>query len=267
MPKALYKYWLLLTVSWQNQFVYRASLFVWRIRNFLSTIVALTVWTVLYGDSGRLFGYGHSDMITYIFLIAILQGFIISTALNGLASQVYSGQITYQLLKPINFFAYLATDDIADKLKNILFVLLESTALYFLFLPKLSFPDFPTLILFLLWIVLGIIIHFLINLLFGAIGFWSPDVWGPKFLFYMLLEFTSGKMYPLDILPTFIQRFFYFTPFPYLSYAQTQLFLGRLDTSRMASITGAMIIWIVGLTIIVKNVWSRGLRDYTASGQ
>jgi ABC-2 type transport system permease protein len=267
MPSGLYKYWLLLTVSWQNQFVYRASLLVWRTRNFLSTFIALTVWNVIFDQGGRFLGYTQSDMITFIFLMSILQGFIISTALNGLASQVYSGQITYQLLKPVNLFAYLATDDIADKLKNIFFVCVESVLLFFMFSPSLSFPNIGSITLFILWVLMGTILHFLINLLFGAIGFWSPDVWGPKFLFYMLLEFTSGKMYPLDILPQFIQNIFFLTPFPYLSYVQAQLFIDRLDMNRIVAITGGMIIWIIGLSIVTKRVWIKGLKDYTASGR
>lgn len=261
------KYLLTLKLTWGTFLTYRTSVIMWRLRNFLSSIMSLTVWFVIFEQQGTVFNYQRSEMITYIFLISILQSFILATSLNGLAGNIYSGNISFELLKPVNLFAYLGIQDVADKITNIVFVLGESFLLYLIFQPVLQLPSLVNSLIFVVWIGLGILLNFFISLLFGAIGFWSPDAWGPKFLFFMLVDLTAGKLYPLDILPEFIQKAVYLTPFPYLSYAQVQIFLERLSPQQIILNSLALIGWLIILGTMTIVVWRKGMRDYTAAGQ
>lgn len=263
----LQKYFVLLKLSWSNGLVYRTSVLLWRLRNFLSSVMALTIWSVIYSNSETSFGYTQSSMITYIFLIGVLQSLILATIMHGLAEQIYSGSLSRELVKPMNVWGYLAVQEVADKLKNFGFVIVESLILYLIFQPSLHFMPLSLVPLFLLWLVCGTLIYFFINILFGTIGFWSPDVWAPKFLFYMFLDFTAGRLYPLDILPKIVQQIVYLTPFPYMSYAQLQLYLGRFDTQAIILNTIMIIGWTFALGSMAIGVWNRGMKDYSAAGQ
>lgn len=256
-----------MSVAWQNGLVYRASVFLWRIRQLFSSIFALTIWTVVYQTGSTSFEYSQSQMITYIFVASVTQTLIISTVLNGLTSIIYSGDLSNLLVRPFNIILYLASQEFADKLKNFIFVLVESVILFMLFSPELSFPSIGNLAILPLWILAGILINFLISLLFGSIGFWSPDSWGPRFIFYTLINFVSGKLFPLDILPVLIQKLFWLTPLPYLSFAQTQLFLNRISPEQIFGLSLSMISWIIMLAIVTKIIWHKGLKDYSANGR
>ncbi len=205
-------------------------------------------------------------MITYIFLVSVLQGVILATALNGLARIVYSGELSMYLVKPMHPFAYFGMQDLADKVKNALFAVIEAVILFALFVPQIVIPSPSSLGLFTLFVIGGIILYFEITLLFGTIGFWSPDVWGPKFLFFMIMDFTAGKLFPLDILPEIIQKVIYLTPFPYLSYVQIQVFLENLSTTELLQNSLALLFWIVSMGILATVVWRRGMLDYSAAG-
>ncbi len=261
------KYWVLTKVAWENGLVYRASILMWRFRQFLSTIMALTLWTVIFGTTESAFAYNQQEMITYIFLAAFLQSAIIATALNGLANTVYSGTLSQYLVKPVNLFAYFATEELADKVKNVGFLIVETAILFLIFQPVIFLPGAATLAVFLLWMLGGIALNFLVTLLFGAFGFWSPDVWGPRFLFFLIISFTAGKLFPLDILPEIIQKIIFLTPFPYFAFMQTQLFLEKLSPGELLAHSAAMIFWVVLFGVLVKWVWSRGLRNYASAGQ
>ncbi|MBU0579514.1 ABC-2 family transporter protein [Patescibacteria group bacterium] len=202
----MYKYWLIAQLFWQDSLVYRASFLMWRLRSFTSTLISLSVWSAIYQHQSQVFNYSQPAMLSYIFLTAILHSLILSTSLHSLANEIYSGQISFNLLKPINFMGMLISQELADKAINIIFAIGEINLLYLIFKPSFILPPSNTILIFIFWVALGIIIHFIINLLFGTIGFWSPDSWGPKFLFFMLIEFTAGKLYPLDILPQIIQK-------------------------------------------------------------
>jgi len=261
------KYWILLQLAWQNGMVYRTNVILWRLRQMISTLMALTVWQVIFSQQGSVFNYSGAEMNTYIFLAAFLQSLILATALNGLANRIYSEQISFDLIKPVNIFAMLGAEDLADKLKNVGFLIGETILLWLLFKPELSAPSLSVLLIFSIWILGGVILNFLITLLFGALGFWSPDIWGPRFLFFIFVEFSAGKLFPLDILPEIIQKIIFLTPFPYFAFLQSQLFLEKLSATEIGKYSILLVFWIVIFTIIVKKVWQRGIKDYSAAGQ
>lgn len=230
--------------------------------------MALTIWSVIYTNQNSTFGYTEESMITYIFLIGILQSIILATVMHGLASDIYSGAISKELVKPVNVWLYLGVQDVADKLKNFGFVIIESTILYFIFQPTLHFPTSPFILaLFVIWLILGAFIYFFINILLGTLGFWSPEVWAPRFLFFIFLDFTAGRLYPLDILPTIIQKIVYLTPFPYMSYAQLQLYLDRYTEQEILFNTLVLIGWTLLLGTVARQVWNHGMKSYSAAGQ
>lgn len=261
------KYTTLLKLSWQNGLVYRTSVIMWRIRQFLGTLMALTVWNVIFDSNSQAFQYTQANMITYIFLVSFLQSLVLSSALNGLADRVYSGEISNHLLRPINLFGYLSIEEIADKAKNVFFLVIETIILFLLFKPIVIFPELDMLLLFLIWSCGAVVLNFLITLLFGAFGFWSPETWGPRFLFFMIINFTAGKLFPLDILPKTLQSVLYLTPFPYLSFVQIQLFVGRLSLQEIVTHSIALLFWIGLLGTVTHRLWSKGLKSYESAGR
>lgn len=228
--------------------------------------MSLTVWSVIFGQQTSVFGYTQAQMMGYIFLVSLLQGAILATSLNSLAGDIYSGTISQLLIKPVSILKYLAIQDLSDKLKNVTFIILETIGLYFFFRPEFVLPSLSVFGLFLGWVVLAIVIHFFIEILFGTLGFWSPQSWGPKFLFFMVVEATAGTLFPLDILPAWLQKGLYLTPFPYLSYAQTQLFLGRLKQSEMVINSIGLLFWTVVLGWAAMVIWRKGIHNYSAAG-
>jgi ABC-2 type transport system permease protein len=263
----LLKYWLVFKIHWQNLLTYPISFIFWRLRQFLSTLTSLTFWSVIFLGTNAVLGYSRDEMISYIFLTAFLQSIILSTFLNGLAEDIYSGNISNSFVRPVKLFWIWITQEIADKSTNIFFVIMEAAILLFLFKPHINFPALPEFLLFLVATFLGAVVLFYIMLLFGSIGFWSQETWGIRFLFYMFIDVTAGKLFPLNILPSFIQRILFLTPFPYLSYVQTQLFLGKYDHSQVVSLFAVLGAWVIGLATLFHVVWNRGLKSYGAAGR
>jgi len=261
------KYLTLFIMSWQNGLVYRTSLLLWRFRQFLATMMALTLWNVLFTSGQAVFGYQRAEMTTYVILVSVLQSVILASSLHGLAGEIYSGQITHYLLKPQHFFLTFLSAEAADKLRNLFFSTVEAGVLFYLFRPELLSPSLVTGLIFIIWVVLGTLIHFYISILFGTLGFWSPNTWGPKFLFFMILDFTAGRLFPLDILPQAIQNILYFTPFPYLSYFQIQLFLGRLPAEKMWWAWIGILMWSMITWFLASRIWRAGIINYEANGQ
>lgn len=229
--------------------------------------MALSVWSVLFVNQSNLFGYQRAEMISYIFVAALLQGLILATALHGLAQRIYSGEISSLLLKPMPLISYFAIEEIADKARNVLFTVIESGILIVLFQPEIVIPKAEVGALFLLWALGGVVLNFLFSLLFGTLGFWSPETWGPKFLFFIFVDFSAGKLFPLNILPDWLQQVLFFTPFPYLTFMQTQLFLGKVAAQDILQHSAALLFWIALFVVMNKYLWQKGLKSFAAQGQ
>ncbi len=261
------KYLTVFQMNWQAGLAYPLSFGLWRFRQLLSTVMSLTIWSVIFSQQQQVLGYSQTQMLSYIFIVTLIQGAIMATNLHSLAGDLYSGSISQLFVKPIKLFRYFMALEVADKLRNIVFILLESSLLYLLFKPVLVLPEIQTFLLFLGWIAGGVVIHFFIEILFGTLGFWSPQTWGPKFLFFMIVDATAGKLFPLDILPEVVQKVLYLTPFPYLAYAQSQLFLGRMPQTELLSQSLAILFWAVFLGVTTLWIWNRGIKSYSAAGQ
>ncbi len=261
------KYWILLLLSWQNGLVYRTSVILWRFRQLLSTIMAISVWSVVFGGQQLAFGYSNSQMTTYILLTAFLQSIVLATVLHGLAETIYSGNLSNILLKPVNVFAYLGLQDVADKIKNGIALIIETFIVLSIFKLELSVPSLLVIGVFLVWVSGAMVLNFLVALLFGGIGFWSPETWGPRFLFFMFLEFTAGKLFPLDIMPKSVQDVVFLTPFPYFSFVQSQLFLQKLTQAEILHHSLMLGFWIMLLWGSVVLIWKKGLRNYSSAGR
>ena len=168
----------------------------WRLRQFLTTLTSLTFWSVAFAGTTSAFGYTQETMLSYIFLVAVLQSIIVSTFLGSFSEDIYSGNISNVLVRPIKLSGIWISQELADKSMNLFFVIVETAILFLIFRPTFVFPDATTLVLFIAAALLGAVVLYYVMLLLGSIGFWSQDTWGVRFLLHITLEFTAGKLYP-----------------------------------------------------------------------
>lgn len=262
------KYLQLCRVSWQSGLVYRLNFVMWRVRMVLSLLTSYFLWKAIFSAGQRgLFGYTETTMMTYIFVAALVQTVVLSVRSIDLAGVITSGDLSNIMIRPVSNFWYWFSRDVADKLLNIFFSLGELVVLFFLLKPHVLFPSSSLFLLFLLVLLFSTFLYYLINYLFGLVGFWSPDVWAPRFFLFIVLQFTAGQLFPLDVLPQNIQRLIALTPFPSLVFLPTQIFLGRLGSAETIQSLLVALVWILVFAIIVRVVWRRGLRRYAAEGR
>jgi len=100
----------------------------------------------------------------------------------------------------------------------------------------------------------------------GLTAFWTLHAYGPRFALKMAMEFVSGRFFPLNILPTVLFKIVNFLPFSFLVFFPLNLYLGRLSTSEIYRGFLTQIIWIAVFAVLLKLLWSRGLRRYEAVG-
>jgi ABC-2 type transport system permease protein len=265
------KYLQVFKISFHQEFAYRLSFVMWRVRNVLQIFVVFFLWDTIFShQEGELFGYDRDKILTYVFGLIFIKAIVLSSRTQDVAGEIARGEIINYLLRPINYFRYWLTRDISSKVLNISFAVGEFILLYIILKPPFFFQgNFFQIFLFLISICLAMFTYFLLLFIVNAIHFWAPELgWGGHFLFTVIMvEFLSGVLFPLDILPANIQNIINFTPFPYLIFFPIQIYLGKV--SGLLAFKGLLISasWIIILWLLMKSIWAKGFKAYQAYGR
>jgi len=263
------KYLQVFKIAWQNTLVYRLNFLVARFRAVVMLMSIYLFWLAVYKTNGKIAGYDKKTMLTYILGTTIMQSLILGSRSQDFASDIASGKLSNLLLKPIHCFNFLLSRDIADKIINVFSAFLELGSLYFLFKPELFVQkNLFYLFYFVVFSVLGVILFFNLSLLISLFAFWYPEHngWPARFLFMTIIRFLSGGLLPLDVFPYPIYKILQILPSTYLRFFPLQVYLGRVDPSKIYSVLFLMTAWIVFLKIITKVLFKKGLKNYTAAG-
>jgi ABC-2 type transport system permease protein len=262
------KYWAVARNTWDEMLTYRLNFTMYRMRNFLTFLTIYYLWLALLPEGTSLFGYTQSVILTYVLGTSFIQAFVISSRSYALGDDIIQGNLSNFLLKPFNYFYYWFAKDMGDKAMNVSFAIIELILLVFILRPPIFIQtDFLYILFFIVAIAIAIFLFFFCNILLGMIGFFSPEVWAPRFIFMVLIGFFSGGYFPLDILPRNVYLIFRILPFHYLTYFPLKIYLKQMPLIEITTGIASSIAWVLVLYVLVRYFWRRGLETYTAQGR
>lgn len=262
----MHKYISLFSITLQEIFTYRLNMVMWRVRQVFVFLIPFFIWKSVLGGGGDLYGYTFAGIMTYLFGTTILRSLVMGSRTIDLGGMINTGALTIPLMRPIHLFNFFFVRDLADKLFNLGFMVIELPLIYFIFHPPIFLQSNLVVLLYTSGsILLAILIYFYINIIFGSLAFWSRDIWAPRFLLMVIMEFATGAMFPLDMLPQFWQKLVFFTPFPYLLYVPLKVYLGTDLNPLTHLLSGA--IWVIIFSLLSKIIWSHGIKSYEAEGR
>ena len=266
----MFKYFQVFKTTWQNSLVYRFNFLMWRARSFLLLLTTYFLWLAVFRSSHQnvVFNYQTNQIVTYLMLVALLNAVVMASRTVDLSWMINSGDLSNLILKPLSVIRFFFSEDLADKLLNTIFLVVEIAFFSLLFRPYLFWQNQPIrLFSFMLAVVLAIVLYFLINFLLGTLGFWTNQVWAARFLYMTVADVLAGSLFPLDIMPKTIFQLFRILPFNWLVFFPNQIYLGRVN--QMEVITGFLMQlgWIAVFAFLVNKVWVKGMQKYTAEGR
>ncbi len=261
------KYLQIMYVSIVHVFTYRLSFLLWRLRNVFNLIFIYFLWTSVFGKKSVIFSYTQEKLITYILIITLLSSLILVTRTADIAADILSGDIMNHLLKPFSFFKLITTKEVADKLLNLFFSIIEILILFFILKPHVFIQTNPyAYFLFFISFMIGGVIAFFISFDLSLIAFWSNEIWAPRWIYSIFTWFLAGSFFPLDILPKAIYTILLFTPFPYLIFLPSKLFLDGFSIQLIFPIA-ISVGWCFVLFFLTKKLWEKGIKNYSAYGR
>lgn len=268
---ALNKYKQIFKISFAQDFAYKTSFIMWRVRNVLQLFLVFFLWDAIFlGRETEIFGYDKTRILTYVFALLIIKALVLSAKATSVAVEISEGKLSFFLLKPINYFKYWLTRDLSSKFLNLSFALFETFILFLILKPPFFLQtNIVSLLSFVVAILLAIFIYFVIIFIVSFLPFWAPEVsWGGHFLVtVVLVEFLSGALFPLDVLPVNLQNILNLTPFPYLIFFPLQVYLGKITGGALFKGMFVGVFWAIFLYWVMNKLWKKGLKVYEGHGQ
>jgi len=267
---SLRKYFCLASLAWESLFIYRLNFFIWRLRAVINHLGGYFFWLAVYRFNQQIADYDAQMMLTYVLLSSFLYSLVLISRTAQVSGDIAQGGLNQYLLKPMGYFQAVFSLDLGDKAAGLLFLLLEMTVFFLVLKPPFFWQTNSFyLISFLLVSFLGMFVYFYLSLLIGLTAFWYPEHggWPVRFLFQVVNQFLSGGLIPLDILPVPVFGCLRFLPSAYFVFFPLQVYLGRLSLAEVLGGLAVLIFWLWFLRIVVRLVWDKGLKNYTAAGR
>jgi ABC-2 type transport system permease protein len=261
------KYIQVMKNMWDEMVTYRLNFTMWRVRNVLGLLTLYYLWSSLLSGNASIGAYSKPLMLTYVFGTSFFNAVVLSSRTQEVGEEINKGDLSRFLIRPINYFFYWVSKDVADKAMNVIFSLGELTLLFLILKPPIFIQtNILTILLVLVSTAIALSLNFLISLMLGFVGFWSPETWAPRFIFGIILYFFAGGMFPLDIFPKTIFTIFKLLPFTYLVFFPIKIYLGQTSGPEILFGIAVSSLWVVLIYRLDSVIWKKGLKEYTAVG-
>jgi len=255
----------LLRVGWELMLEYRAQALLW-ILSFVFPLVMMNVWLAVVDEAGPLAGWGRSDFIAYYVAAALFNYLTAAWVLWDWDEDIRTGSLSVKLLKPIDPFHYLLTNELGWKV-FILVVMGPLVALAAWLSPEIDYPlTAESLLAVAASAVTGFALNLMMSTSFAMMSFWSTQTKNFYQLVFGLGQFLSGWIAPLALFPDTIRHVATLTPFRYTLSFPLEILMGRLSGSEIALGFAVTAIWLISFTIVYRVFWRLGVKRYEAVG-
>jgi ABC-2 type transport system permease protein len=264
------KYVQVMKLNLQITLAYKWNLILTSLMDIFRVVAEIAFWKVLFdATSGNtISGYNFNSIITYYIFM-----FIIGTVMNAsnmgseIANDIKNGTLSKLLVRPINLLGYYFSEVLSQKFVQFLVAVIMFVPVFVIQFSNIDIGiNLEQLLLFPLILILSLLLNFFINIVISLLVFWITEVTSFFFLKDILLDFLSGRVFPLDLLPKWIFKIFGVLPFMYCTFFPITVLTKGLANEEFFRGLFMQIGWVVILYITIKILWKLGIKKYSGTG-
>jgi ABC-2 type transport system permease protein len=248
-----------------HELQYRTAAVVGLIGFLIEPVIYLAVWRTVADAQGVVGGYDSNDFTAYYIVWSLVR--VMNLALTPYAWEwrIRGGRLNDLLTRPVHPFHHDFSFFAGQKPVWIGFWIPLAVVLWFTFRPEVDLSVGRSLV-FVVTIFAAFAIRHLFLFLLGAVNFWTTRTSALFELNVAVEVLLSGRLVPLSLMPDWVQRLSDFLPFQWTFLFPIETMIGRRDWDDIWLGLCAQAGWILGLSVLVRLVWGRAIRRYTAVG-
>jgi ABC-2 type transport system permease protein len=248
------------------QFQYRVSLFIWMIGLVLNPLVFLVVWTtVARATGGAVSGYTAHDFAAYYIMLMIVDHITFTWVIFNAEFRIREGGFSPLLLRPVHPINADMMENAGFKVLMLIVIVPAAVVMGLVFGPNIH-PAPWAVVAFVPALALAAVLRFTVEWTISLISFWISRMSAIDQIYFVLIEFLSGQIAPIALLPAPLRVLADVLPFQWMIAFPVQLILGRESPQQTAVGFGVLIVWLLIAVPMLRLVWRRGVRQYSAVG-
>lgn len=249
---------------------YRVAAWAGVVTQFAWGFMEIMMFTAFYEADPTAFPMSLEATVAYVWLQqAFLAIFMPWMMENEIFEAIISGNIVYELVRPINiynmWFARTAALRLSRAVLRCMPILLVAG-----FLPepfRMTLPvDGLSAILFLLTMVLGLLVTVSVCMLIYVLAFYTVSPEGLRILFFSGAEFLSGAVIPLPFFPEQIGCFLELTPFGAMQNVPLRIYSGSMSGEEILRAVCLQVFWLVAVTLFGQILCRVAVKRVTLQG-
>lgn len=245
-------------VSFQQQIAYRFDYFMAVINGFLYIFIFTSLWRAVYGAHGE--GHGGYTLAGITAYAVVAMAIRISFSMDDtvIYNKVRDGSIAMDLLRPVPFFGMHLAECAGYSAFH-----LVARGLPILLVSWLMFGgglrgDVPSLLLGGASLLMGYLIIFMLNFIWGLLAFWFIEIFPFQLLKYALINLFGGSVIPMEFFPEVMRPFISLMPFQHVFYTPAVILTGHAAGQKAAALLAEQAIWTLLMAGACIVAWRRG---------
>lgn len=245
---------------------YPFALAIWMLDRILEPLIYVAVWTsVAISQGGEVNGFSTYDFATYYIGLLLVGHLTQNWHMWTLEWYILEGQLSKYLVRPIHPINESITNDWIFKLLMMAVLLPTMFLLTWLFAPGFYF-EIGSILLFIPVICLAGALGFICGWILGLTAFWTTRNSTLVQMYFLMLLFFSGRIAPLDLLPSFMQQIASILPFRWFVSFPNEVLLGWTSGRDVLIGMGIQSAWLAILIVVAIGFWRISVKRYSAVG-
>lgn len=249
-----------------NHLAYRGAVAIWVVTTVIQPMVSIVVWRTVAGPGGQVNGYTASEFVTYFAVTMLVEHLTFIWLMWEFEWRIRTGAMSPLLLRPIHPIHRDVCQNLSYKTLGLLGVLPAMVLLIVGFGGDVSGIGLPQVLAFVPALVLAMATRFLLEWVLALSAFWLTKTSALNNLYFSLFLFLSGAFAPLAVLPAAVQTVAYLSPFPWMVAFPVEVALGRRTGADVWLGYLAQAGWVLIALVLMRLVWRRAVRVYSAVG-
>lgn len=257
-------------IHFEDAIVDRSRSFVWFLIALINPLMLLLFWRGAILEKPEAYGqWNVPSVVSYYFLLIIAGAFLQVHIDEKIAyTDIQQGALANYLTRPFsylvwNFFIELPYRIIQGSFGIMVFLIGSAVIGHIIAIAN----DPMVLFLAIIVVLLGFLISFLFKMILGLSALWTTDFSGLTNFIEVVTLVLGGFILPIHLFPQLLQRISFGFPFVYMFYFPIIAVMGRLGITELLQLIATQFVWVMGLGLMYRFVWNRGIRLFTAIGQ
>lgn len=254
-------YWLLVSKTYRRNLQYRVAHIMDTLGSAIFGYINIYIWIAAAGPIGQVGKYTVAQLVLWAAFGQVMWNVVHWAPGLNIHLAVRSGDVSLELLRPIDFFNYVISRQSGENLYALIY---RGIPLYLLYAFTVGYhiPPLPSLALLVPSLVLAIYVALCIGYIEGIASFWTTDIRWITYFNMVFLVSATGTQIPVDLLPGFLGQLLPFAPWAALAHYPINIYLGFQGWQALL----VPAIWAILLTLVCRGLTAMARRHLEVQG-